>query len=83
MFVFIFVIRIRAWLVLVYWFALQALGGISELNQIDPSVSGGIAVWAHVGGFLAGVALVRLFVNPELLGARVSSSGSGYPDSFA
>ncbi len=82
MFVFIFVIRIRAWLVLVYWFALQALGGLSELNQISPTVSGGTAVWAHVGGFLAGVALARLFVNQELLGARMSS-GSGYPDSYA
>jgi membrane associated rhomboid family serine protease len=83
MFVFIFVIRIRAWLVLVYWFALQALGGLSQLNQINSSVSGGTAVWAHVGGFLAGVALARLFVNPELLGARLSGGGPGYPDSYA
>ncbi len=83
MFVFIFVVRIRAWLVLVYWFALQALGGLSELNEINPSVSGGTAVWAHVGGFLAGVALARLFVNQNLLGARMSSAGSGVPDSYA
>lgn len=77
MFVFIFVVRIRAWLVLIYWFALQALGGLSELNQISPTVSGGTAVWAHVGGFLAGVALARLFVNQELLGAWMSGSGPG------
>jgi membrane associated rhomboid family serine protease len=83
MFVIIFVVRVRAWVVLIYWFALQALGGLSELNQINPSVSGGTAVWAHVGGFLAGVALARFFVNPELLGAPVSGAGSGYPDSYA
>jgi membrane associated rhomboid family serine protease len=83
MFVFIFVVRIRAWLVLVYWFALQALGGLSELNEINPSVSGGTAVWAHVGGFLAGVALARLFVNQNLLGARMSGGTGAYPDSYA
>jgi membrane associated rhomboid family serine protease len=83
MFVFIFVVRIRAWLVLVYWFALQALGGLSELNEISPSVSGGTAVWAHVGGFLAGVALARLFVNQNLLGARMGGVASGSSDSYA
>lgn len=82
MFVFIFVVRVRAWVVLIYWFALQALGGLSELNQINPSVSGGTAVWAHVGGFLAGVVLVRFFVNPELLGAQVSAAHA-YPDPYA
>lgn len=83
MFVFIFVVRIRAWLVLIYWFALQALGGLSELNQISPSVSGGTAVWAHVGGFLAGVALARVFVNPELIGARTDGVAPGSSDSYA
>jgi membrane associated rhomboid family serine protease len=83
MFVFIFVVRIRAWLVLIYWFALQALGGLSELNQISPSVSGGTAVWAHVGGFVAGVALARLFVNQHLLGGRMTAGTPGYPDSYA
>jgi rhomboid family protein len=67
MFVFIFVVRIRAWVVLLYWFFLQALGGLSQLNALNPDVSGGVAVWAHVGGFVAGVVLVRFFVNPDLL----------------
>jgi len=71
MFVFIFVVRVRAWLVLVYWFLLQALGGLSELNQLHPEVSGGVAVWAHVGGFLAGVVLARVFVDPDLVRTRL------------
>lgn len=79
MFVFIFIVHVRAWVVLIYWFALQALGGLSQLNEINPSVSGGTAVWAHVGGFLAGVVLVRLFVNPELFDARMSQVTGGRP----
>lgn len=72
MFVFLFVVRFRAWMVLLWWFALQALSGLSQLNEINPDVSGGVAVWAHVGGFLAGAVLVKLFLNPTLYDARRS-----------
>lgn len=82
MFVFIFVVRIRAWLVLIYWFALQALGGLSQLNQISPTVSGGTAVWAHVGGFLAGVALIRFFENPSYLRAQWAATLARSPDAY-
>ena len=78
MFVFIFVVRIRAWLVLLYWFALQALSAVSQLNQLQPDVSGGVAVWAHVGGFLAGVLLARPFVNPRLSYGRQRGLGAGF-----
>jgi membrane associated rhomboid family serine protease len=77
MFVFIFVIRIRAWLVLLYWFALQALGALSQLNPLQPDISGGIAVWAHVGGFLAGVVLAKPFVNRDLWYGRQATAGFG------
>ena len=33
-------------------------------------VSGGVAVWAHIGGFVAGMVLVRLFENPQLVERR-------------
>ena len=75
MFVFIFVVRIRAWLVLLYWFALQALGAVSELNQLHPDVSGGTAGlgprWWLSGGRTVGEAiresqaLVRQAANPR------------------
>ena len=77
MFVFIFVVRIRAWAVLLYWFVLQALTGMSQLNQLRPSVSSGVAVWAHVGGFLAGVILVKFFVNPDLFRRRAQALRAG------
>lgn len=62
MFWFIFVTDWPAWVVLLYWFLLQVLEGVSQLGPMRPDVSTGVAVWAHVGGFLAGVILVKLFV---------------------
>ncbi|MHB1096691.1 MAG: rhomboid family intramembrane serine protease [Gemmatimonadaceae bacterium] len=64
------VIPLPAWLALLYWFGLQLLSGIPELLSPNPEIAGGVAVWAHVGGFLAGVLLVKAFVNPKLLQRR-------------
>jgi membrane associated rhomboid family serine protease len=63
--IFFRVIPVPAWAVLLWWFFLQVISGV--MTPMDPEVvSGGVAVWAHVGGFIAGVVLVKLFVNPEL-----------------
>ena len=67
MFFIIFVIPIPAWLVLLFWFGLQVLEGLPQLGQMNPAVSGGVAVWAHVGGFLTGLLLVSLFADPQLV----------------
>jgi len=45
------------------WFLLQLLGSMAELLQ--PSSSGGVAWWAHVGGFVAGLILGPLLVRSE------------------
>jgi membrane associated rhomboid family serine protease len=53
-----------AWIVIGYWFVLQALSGIATLGMSFRSggASGdNIAYWAHIGGFVAGVLLIRLF----------------------
>jgi membrane associated rhomboid family serine protease len=50
-------IVVPAYLMLGYWFLLQVLGGIPSLQ----GAGGGVAFWAHVGGFAAGVALLPLF----------------------
>lgn len=63
MFFFILLVRVRAWLVLIYWFLLQVLQGMSQLGPMRPDVSSGVAVWAHVGGFVTGVLLVKLFTS--------------------
>jgi len=56
--IFIFVVRVPAVIVLGLWFAFQFLSGISELGA---SVNGGVAVWAHIGGFLLGVLIALVF----------------------
>ncbi len=45
---------------IVFWFLLQLLSGVAALGTAS-SITGGVAFWAHVGGFLAGLALVWVF----------------------
>jgi membrane associated rhomboid family serine protease len=73
-FVFLFFVRFPAWVALLWWFATQVLTGLPMLNEVSPEVSGGVAVWAHVGGFVAGVLLVKLFENRSLVSRRVMIS---------
>jgi membrane associated rhomboid family serine protease len=49
-----------AWIVLGYWFLVQFLVGTTSIGY-SSQTSGGVAVWAHVGGFVAGVVLIKLF----------------------
>jgi len=55
--------RIYAWAFIVFWFLLQLFSGVASIGT-DASAGGGVAYWAHVGGFLTGVVLVRLFAQP-------------------
>jgi membrane associated rhomboid family serine protease len=60
-FLLIFTFDLPAWLMLIYWFAVQLLGSY----ETSPNAAqGGTAFSAHVGGFIAGIVLV------QLLGAR-------------
>jgi len=69
---FIKVIRVPAWAVLLWWFFWQVVSGLPQLMTVNREVSGGVAVWAHIGGFIAGVVLVKLFVNEELHRRRLA-----------
>ena len=66
----LFIVRIRAWLVLLWWIGGQILSGLPELMRLRPEVSSGVAFWAHIGGFIAGVVLVKIFENPRLVAQR-------------
>jgi membrane associated rhomboid family serine protease len=68
--IFFKIIPLPAWLALLFWFAVQVLTGLPQLNQVNPEVSGGVAVWAHVGGFVAGVLLIKLFEDRDLVARR-------------
>ena len=70
LFIFIRVIPVPAWLALLWWFGWQVISGLPELSRMRPDISGGVAFWAHVGGFVAGAALVKLFENPVLVARR-------------
>jgi membrane associated rhomboid family serine protease len=50
--VFFRVFSIPAWLLLGFWFGLQVFGGLNT-----PTEGGGVAFWAHAGGFVAGLVL--------------------------
>jgi membrane associated rhomboid family serine protease len=54
---------VPAYLMLGYWFLLQILGGLPSLGD----ETGGVAFWAHAGGFLTGALLIQLFKDPELV----------------
>jgi len=56
-------IAVPASFMLGYWFLLQLVGGAASLGR----AGSGVAFWAHVGGFAAGVALVFLFRDEQLL----------------
>jgi membrane associated rhomboid family serine protease len=54
-----FILWLPAWLVLGYWFVLQFLSGAAGSLTVA-SQRGGVAFWAHVGGFLTGMALIKV-----------------------
>jgi membrane associated rhomboid family serine protease len=68
--VFIFFIPIPAFIVLGYWFLLQFLAGLTSFGS---AATGGVAVWAHIGGFILG-----LLITYMTLGSR----NRGYEPSY-
>jgi membrane associated rhomboid family serine protease len=59
--IFITRIVVPAYLMLGYWFFLQLIGGGLASGE------GGVAFWAHAGGFVAGAVLISIFRDPELV----------------
>jgi membrane associated rhomboid family serine protease len=56
-------IAVPAFLMLGYWFLLQILGGLPALGD----EKGGVAFWAHAGGFIAGAVLILAFKDDALV----------------
>jgi membrane associated rhomboid family serine protease len=65
---FITSIALPAWAMLLYWGFVQLVGGFTRIG----SEGGGVAFWAHIGGFVAGVVLVKLFARPEHVASHAS-----------
>jgi len=64
--VYVRVIPMSALAVLGLWFAIQLFSGLAS----GAGAGGGVAFWAHVGGFVAGVVLVKLFAKRKLVEAK-------------
>ncbi len=74
---FVRVVEVSAGWLLGWWIALQVLAGVLDLGTFQ--AQGGIAYFAHIGGFAAGWLLIRLFVagrpvRPGLYDARIPSA---------
>jgi membrane associated rhomboid family serine protease len=52
-----------------FWFLFQLINGLGMLGKGSQS-GGGVAYAAHIGGFIAGVVLVKLFATPQRKGRR-------------
>jgi membrane associated rhomboid family serine protease len=62
-FFFIFFIEVPALLLLGLWIFTQFLPAVGQLATPDVSGGGGVAYWAHIGGFLFGLAAIKLFAH--------------------
>jgi membrane associated rhomboid family serine protease len=57
-----------AWMMLGYWLVLQFVSGLTVIDK----EGGGVAFWAHFGGFVAGAVLVKLFARADYLAEHQS-----------
>jgi membrane associated rhomboid family serine protease len=62
---FITSIALPAWVMLGYWLLIQFVSGLLSGSDV-----GGVAFWAHVGGFVTGMVLVKLFVRSDYMAAH-------------
>lgn len=63
---FVFVVWVPAWIILGYWFVLNFLSGTATALAVQGQNVGGVAFWAHVGGFVSGALLVKVFGERRL-----------------
>ena len=70
------VVPVPAWIALAFWIGLQVVSA-----ALDPGSGGGVAFWAHIGGAVAGMALVPVFKHRDvpLLGGTRFARGRNRP----
>ena len=59
-----------AWVMLIYWTFLQVAGGVTSV--VSEEGGGGVAFWAHIGGFVAGVVLIKIFERRDRVAAHTA-----------
>jgi membrane associated rhomboid family serine protease len=60
-------IALPAWTMIFYWAVIQFVSGLTGLAVEE---QGGVAFWAHIGGFVAGLVLIKLFARPAAVRNR-------------
>jgi membrane associated rhomboid family serine protease len=56
------IFRVPAWTMIGLWFLTQLISGVGTIVDVtNTGAGGGVAYWAHVGGFVAGLVLVWIF----------------------
>jgi membrane associated rhomboid family serine protease len=60
--IFPFWFALPAWTMILYWAGMQIVGGLFGMMGEE---KGGVAFWAHLGGFAAGIVLVKLMARPD------------------
>jgi len=70
-------IPLPAYVVIGFWFLMELFSGVSSLG-VDTASGGGIAYFAHIGGFIAGAVLVNLFVLGRPRPKRSRSRARGF-----
>jgi membrane associated rhomboid family serine protease len=67
---FVTFIEIPAYVMLGIWFVLQFIPAVGQVATPDVAGGGGVAYFAHVGGFIFGLLMIKLFVKrkPEVPG---------------
>lgn len=71
----IFPARITAWILIGIWFLTQLISGVGSITSVD---QGGVAYFAHIGGFIGGALLVKPFVigHPPSQAERSQEEGA-------
>ena len=64
LFIVFFTQELPAFIILIYWFILQFFSGVGSLTQTSTS-QGGVAFFAHIGGFLMGMFLIKVLPSRE------------------
>lgn len=57
------IFTVPAFMMLLWWIVVQVIAALPELSRVDQDVSSGVAFFAHIGGFVAGVVLIKLFAR--------------------
>ncbi|MBI4891667.1 MAG: rhomboid family intramembrane serine protease [Acidobacteria bacterium] len=68
-FIILFTLELPAYVVLLYWLAIQFLSGFGSISDLDAG-RGGVAFFAHIGGFVAGMILIHLFKTRDRFSNR-------------